>query len=39
VKDSLCNEDFIPEVLSTLAAAWNFRWHWFWRWEQRFGRI
>jgi hypothetical protein len=39
VKDSLCNEDFIPKVLSTLAAAWKFRWHWFWRREQRFGRI
>jgi hypothetical protein len=26
-------------LLSTLSAAWKYRWHWFWRWQQPFGRI
>jgi len=30
-KDSKCNKDFIPELLSTLSAVWKYRWNWFWR--------
>jgi len=27
-KDSKCDKDFIPDLLSTLSAAWKYRWHW-----------
>jgi len=26
--------DFIPDLLSTLSAAWKYCWHWFWRRQQ-----
>jgi len=28
------DKDFIPDLLSTLSAAWKYRWHWFWRPQQ-----
>jgi len=38
-KDCKCNEDSIPDLLSTLSAAWKYRWHWFWKRQQPFKRI
>ena len=35
-KDSKRDKDFIPNLLSTLSAAWQFCWQWFWRWQQPF---
>jgi hypothetical protein len=29
----------IPDLLSTLSAAWKYRWHWFCRRQQPFRRI
>jgi len=38
-KESKCDQDFIPELLSTLSAAWIYRWHWFCRQQQPLGLI
>jgi len=38
-KDSKRDKDFIPDLLSTLSAAWKYRWHWFSRQQQPFGRM
>jgi len=38
-KDCKCDKDDIPDLLSTLCAAWKYRWHWFWRWQQPSERI
>jgi len=38
-KESKRDKDFIPDLLSTLSAAWKYRWHWFCRRQQPFGRI
>jgi len=38
-KDSKHDNDFIPDLLSTLSAVWKYRWQWFWRQEQHFEQI
>jgi len=38
-KESKRDKDVIPDLLSTLSAAWKYCWHWFCRWQQPFGRI
>jgi len=38
-KDSKHEKYFIPDLLSTLSAAWKYRWHWVWRRVQPFERI
>jgi hypothetical protein len=38
-KNSKRYEDFIPNLLSTLSAAWKYHWYWFWRRQQLFGWI
>jgi Ni,Fe-hydrogenase I large subunit len=38
-KERKRNKAFIPDLLSTLSAAWKYSWHWFCRWQQPFQQI
>jgi len=38
-KNCKLNTDYIPDLLSTLSAAWKYSWQWFWRRQQPFKPI